>query len=228
LSSNYPSQPPRVPPPPPPPPTATGGGGRHGLFYGGCAVAAILGIMAILVVGALIFLVALGSSGGGENPPEPAPSQGPDTTSPGPDTASPDATEPQYLDDVIVDQVGPYTLRNWDYDTADAQAGGALDGVIMTYVHSDETQLTVVVYEYASSDGASEDLDQSVSDLVNEGYEIVDEWPVESSEGEQLGNGVYMSGETEIYTWSNRELHLAVATTSTADYLEEFYQNSSY
>jgi hypothetical protein len=191
-------------------------------------VAAILGLMAILVVGALIFLVALGSSGGGENPPGSAPSQGPDTTSPGPDTASPDATEPQYLDDVIVDQVGPYTLRNWDYDTADAQAGGALDGVIMTYVHSDETQLTVVVYEYASSDGASEDLDQSVSDLVNEGYEIVDEWPIESSEGEQLGKGVYMSGETELYGWTNRELSLAVATTSTADYVEEFYQNSSY
>jgi hypothetical protein len=191
-------------------------------------VAAILGLMAILVVGALIFLVALGSSGGGENPPESAPSQGPDTTSPGPDTASPDATEPKYLRDVIVDQVGPFTLRNSDYVTADATAAGAIDGVTMIYVHSDGTDIVVVVYEYASSDGSSEALDQSVSASVNEGYEIVAEWPVESSDGEQLGKGVYMSGETEVYLWSNRELHLAVVTDSTADYLEEFYQNSSY
>jgi hypothetical protein len=223
LNSNYPSQPPRVPPPP----TDTGGGRRHGLFYGGCAVAAILGLMAILVVGALIFLVVLGSSGGGEGPSGYAPSPGPSTTSPDPNTASPDATEPKYLDDVIVDQVGLFTLQEWSYDTADATAAGAIDGVVMTYLHSDGTTLVVTVWEFTSSDGASEDLHQTVSD-ARQGYEIVDEFPVESSEGELLGKGVHVSGEDEIYVWTNGELIFWVQTTSTADYVEEFYQLFSY
>jgi hypothetical protein len=190
-------------------------------------VAALLALMAILVLGALIFLVVLGSSGGGENPSGSAPSQGPDTTSPGPNTASPDATEPQFLDDVKVDQVGPFTLQESSYDTANATAAGALDGVEMIYMHSDGTILGVTVWEFSSSDGASEDLDQTVSDAP-QGYEIVDEWPVESNAGELLGKGVYMSGEDETYMWTNGELSILVLTTSTADYLEEFYRNYSY
>jgi hypothetical protein len=218
LNSNYPSQPPRVPPPPPP--TDTGGGRRHGLFYGGCAVAALLALMAILVLGALVFLVVLGSSGGGENPSGSAPSPQP--------SPSPQQTEPQYLNDIIEEeQIGPFTLDAWDWDTADATASGAMDGVKLRYLHSDGTILAVTVWEFSSTDGASEDLDQTVSDAP-QGYEIVDEFPVESNEGELLGQGVQVSGETEIVMWTNEELSIFVETPSTADYLEEFYQNAPY
>jgi hypothetical protein len=132
------------------------------------------------------------------------------------------------LNDVIKNQVGSFALRNWDYDTADATASGALDGVIMTYVHSDGTPLQVTVWEFASYGGARKALRQTVSAAQSDGYQIEAEYPVEVEE-EKVGQGahLHLSGEPEVVVWTNGVLRIIVSS-SDEDHLLQFYQPFPY
>jgi hypothetical protein len=179
-------------------------------------VAAILGLMAILVVGALIFLVVLGSS-------EPPPEDGGKGTK-----DSPPPEEPAYLNDVILDQVGSFALEDWEYDTADAKANGAIDGVAMLYRHSDGAELTVTYWEWRTESASSSGLNEVVSNVQSDGYQKVTEFPVEV-DGEEVGQAVqfHRSGQLEMVVWTNGVL-LALAEAPTEDYLQEYYDNRPY
>jgi hypothetical protein len=185
-------------------------------------VAALLALMAILVVGALIFLVVLGSS-------VPPPEDGRKGTSPGERTEPPPPPEePAYLNDVTLDQVGSFALEDWEYDTADAKANGAIDGVAMLYRHSDGAELTVTYWEWRTESASSSGLNEVVSNVQSDGYQKVTEFPVEV-DGEEVGQAVqfHRSGQLEVVVWTNGVL-LALAEAPTEDYLQEYYDNRPY
>ena len=224
MNSNQPSGPPRVPPlpPTPPPPADAGRDRRQGLFYGGCAVAALVALMAILVLGALIFLVALRSS-------EPSPGAGPEPTPTPESTPHPGLSEPETLKDVVLGQVGPFMLDTWEWETADATAAGAIDGVGMSYLHIDNgTALVVSIWEWPSPDDANDDLNRLVEAAQSNGYQTAAEFTVESGE-EQVGQAVHLheGGEPELIVWTNGVLRIA-AQSSNESNLQRFYQYSPY
>ena len=225
MNSNQPPGPPRVPPlpPTPPPPADAGGDRRQGLFYGGCAVAALVALMVILVLGALIFLVASRSS-------EPSLGAGPEPTPTPEPTPHPGLSEPETLNDVVLGQVGPFMLDTWEWETADAKAAGAIDGVGMSYLHIDNgTTLVVSIWEWPSPDDANDDLNRLVEAAQSNGYQTADKFTVERGEGEQVGQAVHLheGGEPELVVWTNGVLRIA-AQSSNEFNLQRFYQYSPY
>ena len=225
MNSNQPSGPPRVPPlpPTPPPPADAGRDRRQGLFYGGCAVAALVALMAILVLGALIFLVASRSS-------EPGLGAGPEPTPTPEPTPHPGLSEPETLNDVVLGQVGPFMLDTWEWETADATAAGAIDGVGMSYLHRDDgTALVVSIWEWPSPDDANDDLNRLVEAAQSNGYQTAAEFTVESGEGEQVGQAVHLheGGEPELVVWTNGVLRIAAQSSNEVN-LQRFYQYATY
>ncbi len=106
-------------------------------------MAALVALMAILVLGALIFLVASRSSepsSGAGAEPTPTPKSSPTPES----TPHPGLSEPETLEDLVLVQVGPFKLDAWGWETADATAAGAIDGVGMSYLHIDNGTALVV------------------------------------------------------------------------------------
>ena len=186
-------------------------------------MAALVALMAILVLGALIFLVALRSSG-------PSPGAGPESTPTPESTPHPGLREPENLNDVVLGQVGPFMLDTWEWETADATAAGAIDGVSMSYLHyNDGTALVVSIWEWPSPDDANDDLNTLVEAAQSNGYQTAAEFTVEGGEGEQVGQAVHLheGGEPELVVWTNGVLRIA-AQSSNEFNLQRFYQYSPY
>jgi hypothetical protein len=208
---------------------------RQGLFYGGCAVATLVALMAILVLGALIFLVASRSSepsrgAGPESTPTPKSTPTPRSTPTPESTPHPGLREPENLNDVVLGQVGPFMLDTWEWETANAKAAGAIDGVGMSYVHLDDgTELVVSIWEWPSPDDANEDLNRLVEAAKSNGYQTAAEFTVEGGEGEQVGQAVHLheGGQPELVVWTNGVLRIA-AQSSYEFNLQRFYQYSPY
>jgi uncharacterized protein YjbI with pentapeptide repeats len=115
-------------------------------------------------------------------------------------------TETEYLPNIVTDHIGPFTLETWNWDTKNARAAGGVNGVYMYYQNPDKKRLYVEVWEFSSSDGAKHrGLNRQVANLQSNGYQIVQEFPVNSHEGEPLGNAVrfHKSGKSHHLLWTN-------------------------
>jgi membrane protein implicated in regulation of membrane protease activity len=147
-------------------------------------------------------------------------------------TPPPEQTESKYLNNLIANQVGPFTLDSWERDTADARARGAVDGVNMFYRHPDKPLLLVNVWEFPSSDGAKHSgLHTSVANAQSNGYQVVEELPLTTNEGKQLGQSVRLhqsGGEfDDMMVWNNTTLSITTISES-EDAITQFYQKADY
>jgi hypothetical protein len=121
-------------------------------------------------------------------------------------------------------------LDTWEWETADATAAGAIDGVGMSYLHIDDgTALVVSIWEWPSPDDAKDDLNRLVEEAQSNGYQRAAEFTGESGEGEQVVQAVHLhgGGEPELVVWTNGELCI-VAQSSNEFNLQRFYQYSPY
>lgn len=210
---------------------------RTGLYVG-CGVAAVLGLLAVLVVAAVIFFFVLGSAsggggdgGGGEitTPDEgggevTTPDEGGDggSGSPPPDEGS--------LDEIVQEQVGDFKLEKVE-EIPPAREKGVTDALQMEYTASDGTPLLHLVGAFDSADSANQLLEDDIDRIRSEGFEVVDEGVVESQDGEELGNYVVMQGEiegTEVLSvlWTNGNLE--ASALAPGEGAVDFYSNSEY
>jgi hypothetical protein len=129
----------------------------------------------------------------------------------------------------VLGQVGPFILHAWGWETPDAKAAGAIDGVGMSYVHLDDgTELVVSIWEWPSPDDANDDLNRLVEAAQSNGYQTAAEWTVESG-GEQVGQAVHLheGGEPELVVWTNGVLCIAAQSSNEVN-LQRFYQYATY
>jgi hypothetical protein len=236
-----------------PPGAPTGGKGRKGLYLG-CGVAAVLGTLALLVVGAVLFLFVLGSSSEPEPQPEPVqepaqepepgqePAQEPEPApepEPSPEPASDPQPQPEpdpepapsqgSLEDLVQEQVGDYTLVTVEEDP-EAASIGATAGLFMLYEASDGVQVVHTLHSYASPEESNAAVQDASEGFAADGFEELQRGPIEV-EGEQVGDFVAVQGqldgqETQIVAWNNGPL-FAMAI-GPPDYVAPFFNNSVY
>lgn len=224
------STPPQVPPPP-------GGGWGKGLLVGGCAVAAVLGLLVVLTVGALLFFLLSAPA-----TPEPAPQPGqpettqPETTQPEPEPQPQPEPQPEpppstgSLDELVQQQVGNFTLQQIE-EIPEAISAGATDARTMTYASADGVQVGHDLTAWAAPDTAEQQIEAVGESLTSEGFQRVEEFPVTDDQGQQIGTGVVFAGEIqgttiEAILWSNDVLFCSIVAPE--GYSVDFYNNLKY
>jgi hypothetical protein len=213
-----PQQPP-APPPEPPSFAPSGEGPRRGLFIGGCAVAGVLGILAVLVIGALVVFLAIGT-GGTQADPGPKPNPGP-TSQPTPQptqeptpqpTPQPEPSPDQgSLDSVIQRQVGDFRLEK--VETIPKVIGnGATDARQMLYVSPDGVQILHILTAWSSADVANDQIQPFGQELESQGYDMVREFPLKNEDGQQVGTAQIFIGDggEEVAIWTDDVLFCMV------------------
>lgn len=211
---------------------ATGGKSRRGLYLG-CGVAAVLGALAILVVGAGLFFFAFSS--GPQPQPEPTPEPSPEPA-PEPEPSPEPAPEPEpspepapssgSLEDLVQDQVGDFALQDIQEDPAVLEAG-ATQGLVMLYAAPDGTEIIHNLAAFSSPEDANRILQGMVDYLVQEqGFQKLEEIPLEDDQGNQFGSAVLLQGETEIVVWTNANLFAGAEGPPEA--AVEFFSNTPY
>jgi hypothetical protein len=111
-----------------------------------------------------------------------------------------------------------------------ARDAGAVDAVEMYYRNPDDKLLYVTGKEFTSIEGAKHSgLNTSVANLQSKGYQVLEEYPVGTMEGEQLGQAVRLHkiDESEIIAWTNNTLSI-VTICKTVDPIVQFYQEADY
>ena len=228
----------QTPPTLPPMPPSGGGGSRMGLFVGGCAVAAVLGIIAILAVGAFLFFF-LSRPVAPEPEPQPQPTPEPTQLQPTPEpTQSEPTPEPQpepqsgggSLDELVQEQVGNFTLQQIE-EIPEAISAGATDARTMVYASPDGVQISHDLTAWTSADVANQQIQAIGEGLTSEGFQQAEEFPVNNEEGQQIGTGVLYVGEVEGTTieailWSDDVLFCSVFAPE--GYSVDFYNNLPY
>lgn len=215
-------------PPQDPPPGR--GRSRIGLILGGLAAAAVLGFIVLVVVGALIFFLVIGSgdqagTDSPENPPsEPSGSQ-PSGSEPAPEPSSEPPPESGSLESIIPQQVGDFELQQID-TIPEATEAGATDARQMLYASPDGIEASHQVAVYSSPDQAEQPLQGFRDELTSAGYEVVTEEPVTDEQGARLGTVVALMGETEVILWTNGGVFALVETPE--GYAADFYNNLPY
>ena len=220
-----PQQPPPAPPPDQPPgqppeqPSFApgGGGGRRGLFIGGCAVAGVLGILAVLVIGALVVFLATGT-GGTEPQPNPGPKPKPTPTpSPTPQPTPEPTPQPEpapdegSLDSVIQRRVGDFELQK--VETIPKVIGnGATDARQALYVSPDGVQILHIVTAWSSADVANAQIQPFGQELKSQGFEKVREFPLKNADGQRVGTAQILIGDggEEVAIWTDDVLFCVV------------------
>lgn len=222
-----------------PPEAPAGGRSRTGLYVG-CGVAAVLGLLALLVVGAVVFffLLAPSDSGGTSDPGNSDPgTSDPGTSDPGtsdPGTSDPGTSDPNpspapeegSLNELVQEQVADFTLQGTEADP-DAISNGATDALSMTYTAGDGTELTHLLSAHSSPEAAEQYLQAEVDALASEGFEVVEEIPLEDEQGQQFGRAVRLTQEGfEIIVWTNANLHAGAGAPE--GYAVDFFANTPY
>jgi hypothetical protein len=158
-----PTQPgtPAAPPPAYPPPSAyppPGGPPRRGL--GGGAIALIVGLVVVVVAGALVFVFTQG-----DDQPEPLPTPLPTvepteqptvTPTDVPTTQPTTPTEGQALVDLLPPAVGPWTLTGASPDPQAIVSFGATDALVANYVRTDGQQIVHNLMAFGSNSQADQ------------------------------------------------------------------------
>jgi hypothetical protein len=228
----------QTPPTLPPMPPSGGGGSRTGLLVGGCAVAAVLGILAILAVGAFLFFF-LSRPVAPEPEPQPQPQPEPTQVQPTPEPTQPEPTpepEPEppsgegSLDELIQQEVGDFTLQQIE-EIPEAIGAGATDARTMVYASPDGVQISHDLTAWTSADVANQQIQAIGEGLTSEGFQQVEEFPVTNQEGQQIGTGVVYTGEVEGTTieailWSDDVLFCTIFAPE--GYSVDFYNNLPY
>lgn len=198
-------------PPQAPPSGIPGGGGRRKvLVLGGLAVAAVLGFVALLVVGAVLYFFIFAPEPAPETQPEPTPQSEPQPEpQPEPEPNSEPAPGGGPLDELVQQQVGNFALQG-SAEWPEATQSGATQALAMEYVASDGTPLTHHLAAYGSPEAADQSLRAGVDGLVSAGFQEVKEIPLEGEEG-QFGTAVLLQGEIEgtahsAVLWTNGNL----------------------
>ncbi len=222
---------------PPQAPPSGGGGSRKGLLLGGLAVAGVLGFIVLLIVGALIFFLVIGSgeqtgTDSPSNPPSEEPSgsepSGSEPSGSEPVEEPPPAEPPPEsgsLESLIPQQVGDFELQQIE-EIPEAIDAGATDARQMLYVSPDGVEALHQLSAWTSADAADQPLQGFTEELTSAGYEVVDEVPLTDDQGNQQGTLVALAGETEVILWTNRELFALIETPE--GYALDFYENLPY
>jgi len=111
---------------------------------------------------------------------------------------------------LVQPQVGDFTLQG-SAEWPEAIQSGATQGLIMEYAASDGMLLPHYLAAYSSPDAANESHEAGIDGLVSEGFQVVEEIPLEDDQGEQFGTAVLLRGEVEGATyaavfWTNGNL----------------------
>jgi outer membrane biosynthesis protein TonB len=207
--------------------TPGGGGSRKGLILGGLAAASVLGFLALLVVGALLYFFVLAPQGEPEPQPEPAPQPVPQ---PEPEPNPEPAPGGGPLDDLVQQQVGDFTLQG-SAEWPEATQAGATQALVMEYAASDGTPLTHYLAAFSSPDTANDSHQVGVDALVDRGYQVVEEFRLEDEQGKQFGTAVVLQGEIEgtaysVVLWSNGNLD--ARTWGPGETAVDFFNATSY
>ena len=210
-----------------PPPGSGGGRSRLGLYIGGgCAVAAILGFLAILVVGALIFFISSSPATTDPGPQQPTtePSQ------PEPEPQPEPAPEEGSLDELIQQEVSNFTLQQIE-GMPEVIDAGASDARQMVYASADGVELFHYLSAWTSPDVANEVL-QGAQDywVSEEGFQVADEFPI-TVDDQEVGDAVILTGEiegseVEVALWTNDVLVGEIVAP--AGYGADFFNNLPY
>lgn len=217
---------------------------RKGLIAGGCAVAGLLGLVGLLILGAIIFFFVAASkpqssstdpgSNGGQTQPvqggQTQPVQG-GQTQPGqgsapvtPAKGGQDQPPAQgSLEQLVQPQVGNFKLKKIVKNT-EVISKGATDAYNMLYETPEGVQLTHALWALPSADASNQVLKAFVDKQGQSGYTVKNTIPVKNSQGQEVGTAVLLQGEKEVVVWSNSMLFcMAVGPPGAA---VDFFKNS--
>lgn len=178
-------------------------------------MAGVLGLLAVLVIGALIVFLASGT-GGTEPQPDPNPNPSP-TPQPTPEPTPQPTPQPEpapdqgSLDNVIQRQVGDFRLQK--VETIPKVIGnGATDARQMLYVSPDGVQILHILTAWSSADVANGQIQPFGQELTSQGFEKVREFPLKNGDGQQVGEAQIFIGDggEEVAIWTDDVLFCVV------------------
>lgn len=207
---------------------------RRGLLIGGLAAAGLLGFLALLVVGALVYFFLLGPSPRPEPMPQPTPAAQPEPAPSGQQQApegqqQQPAPEEGSLQERVQDQVGDFTLQEVAENPGGIEAG-ATEALIMGYAGPDGVVVRHTLWAMPSPEEAEATRQTVAQSNVEDGFQVLDEQPV-TIEGEQVGTVTVLQGEVEgspltLVLWTNGNIY--AGAIGSGDAPTAFYQNVPY
>jgi hypothetical protein len=199
-------------------------------------VAAILGFLAILVVGALIFFISSRPATTEPDPQQPQPTTQPtaepttEPSQPEPEPQPEPAPEEGSLDELIQQEVSNFTLQQIE-EMPEVIDAGASDARQMVYASADGVELFHYLSAWTSPDVANEVL-QGAQDywVSEEGFQVADEFPI-TVDDQEVGDAVILTGEiegseVEVALWTNDVLVGEIVAP--AGYGADFFNNLPY
>ncbi len=182
------------------------GGGRssRGLLYvGGCAAAAVLGLVALVVVGALLYFVLSSGSETGQGSPR----------------------------DLFEQQVGDFRLQNVG-DFPPGIQRGAVEAASSRYAGPNSAALEHNLMQMSSARDAEETWRRIRGDNEEQGFKVTNEQSVEL-DGRAVGTVAVVEGRLQgnnvtLVMWHNEDLYGEVISESGGDEAVEFYRNIPY
>lgn len=182
----------------------------------------VLGLLVVLVIGALIIFFLASGTGGTEPQPNPQPEPNPRPTSqptsqPTPQPTPQPAPQPQptpdqgSLDSVIQRQVGDFELQKTE-TIPKVIGNGATDARQMIYASSDGVQVLHILTAWSSADVANAQIQPFGQELESQGFKEAQEFPVKDKDGKQIGTGKFYVGDggEEVVIWTDDVLFCVI------------------